>query len=144
MGYIGMQLQVSPYFLNQEIPITMNIHPGSITRFFTLAWIFVLLSSVAVFAQKGGFTGPGPALSMVKEVLTMRDDSKVTLRGNIVRHFGGDRYLFRDQTGSIQVDIDHDKWKGLRVGVADMVEISGEVDRDRKDVEVDVDRITKL
>lgn len=92
---------------------------------------------------QGGFTGPGPALTTVQQAREMRDDSHVALRGNIVQHLGKDKYLFRDGTGTVTVEIDHDKWAGQDVGPDDTVEIYGEVDKDWNSVEIDVDRLVK-
>ncbi|HBT96920.1 MAG TPA: TIGR00156 family protein [Desulfobulbaceae bacterium] len=99
--------------------------------------------TVAQPATGGGFTGPGPATSTVKEALDMRDDTPISLVGNIVRHIGGDIYLFSDQTGSVNVDIDTNKWNGQNVAPTDTVRLDGEVDRDWLNVEIDVERITK-
>ena len=92
---------------------------------------------------KGGFSGPGPAAMSVKQALEMRDDAKVTLRGNIVQHLGGDMYLFRDATGTVKVEIDDDEWNGQTVGPEDTVELYGEVDKDWNSVEIDVKRLVK-
>ena len=94
-------------------------------------------------AANGGFTGPGPAVVTVQQAKEMRDDSPVTLRGNIVQSLGDDNYLFRDSTGTITVDIDHKKWNGQQIGPEDTVEIQGEVDKDWTSIEVDVERIIK-
>lgn len=91
----------------------------------------------------GGYSGPGPVPITVQQALTMRDDVPVTLRGYIIQRLGGDRYLFRDTTGSIQVEIDDDDWRGQIVGPDDLVELSGKVDRDWNSVEIEVKRIAK-
>ena len=93
--------------------------------------------------QVGGFTGPRQVVT-VEQALGFRDDTPVILQGRIVRALGGEKYLFEDDTGTIIVEIDRKDWRGLTVGPNDRVEISGEVDRDRRGVEIDVDRIRKL
>ncbi|WP_418765781.1 YgiW/YdeI family stress tolerance OB fold protein [Mailhella sp.] len=93
--------------------------------------------------NRGGFTGPGPAVTTVNQAKSMRDDSHVTLEGHIVRHIGGDRYLFEDNTGSINVEIENKRWQGQTVGPNDLVEISGELDKDWSEMEIDVKRIVK-
>ncbi|MDR0549090.1 MAG: NirD/YgiW/YdeI family stress tolerance protein [Deltaproteobacteria bacterium] len=92
--------------------------------------------------QGGGFSGPGLAPSTAQEAIKARDDSYVILKGQIVRHLGKDKYLFRDVTGEINVDIDRDKWLGQTVTPETTVEIRGEIDKDWNSVEVDVDQIT--
>ena len=114
--------------------------------------IKVLLSAVllamVVFAvnaqQGGGFRGPGPDVITVAEARTLRDDTPVILRGYIERFLGNNRYLFTDDTGSITIEIERRVWGMLSVDENDLVEIIGEIDRDRNRVEVEVDRIRKL
>ena len=94
--------------------------------------------------QPGGFNGPGPALTTAAQAATMRDDSKVVLRGNIIRALGGEDYVFKDASGEINVEIDNRKWNGQNITPSDTVEIYGEVDRDWNSVEIDVKRIVKI
>ena len=58
-------------------------------------------------------------------------NSPVVLRGNIVFGLGGDRYLFRDSSGDIVIKIKNDRWWGLSVGPNDLVEIGGELKREK-------------
>lgn len=111
------------------------------------------LSSVAFAASKGGFqpsasgggfSGPGPAVSTVEQAKSMRDDAPVLLRGNITQHLGKDKYMFKDASGTIRVEIDDDKWGGVTVSPNDTVELHGEVDKDWNSVEIDVDRVVKV
>ena len=95
------------------------------------------------FNRGGGFTGPGPALSTVQQAKDMRDDAHVALRGRIIQHLGGKHYVFQDETGTINVDIDDKHWRGQNVGPNDVVEIYGEVEKDWNELEIDVDRIVK-
>jgi len=93
----------------------------------------------------GGFSGPdGTPKVTVAEALKMRDDSKVTLTGKIVKKLGPEKYEFSDGSGSITIEIDDDDWRGLTVGPEDTVVIHGEVDRDFQGREIDVDSIKKL
>ena len=95
------------------------------------------------YTHGGGYTGPGPALSTVEQAKNMRDDSHVTLRGHIVQHLGGERYVFKDNTGTINVEIDNKRWQGQTVGPNDLVEISGELDKEWRELEIDVKKIVK-
>lgn len=110
--------------------------------------IYTVSASAAAqggFSQpaQGGYAGPGPDFATVQQAGKMRDDSHVSLRGNIIQHLGKDKYLFRDATGDITIEIDHDKWGGQNIGPEDAVEIYGEVDKDWNSVEIDVDRVVK-
>jgi len=101
------------------------------------------ICSVPALAQQGGFKGPGPAVTTVKDAREMRDNAKVTLQGYIIQHLGGDKYMFKDATGAVRVEIDNDVWRGLTIGPNDLVEIHGDVDKDWNSVEIEVKRIEK-
>lgn len=92
----------------------------------------------------GGYTGPGIAASTVAAAKDAPDDTRVRLRGKLSQHLGGDRYVFRDASGSLHVDIDADLWQGQSIGADDLVELDGEIDKDWTSLELDVDRIRKL
>lgn len=106
---------------------------------------FTGAGSVSATAQKGGYTGPKDTNVMtVAQAKQMRDDTEVVLRGNIIKQLGNEKYLFKDTTGEITIEIDDDDWHGLSVGANDLVEIYGEVDKDWNSVEIDVDSIRKV
>ncbi|ANI31305.1 hypothetical protein PL78_15925 [Yersinia entomophaga] len=95
-------------------------------------------------ATQGGFQGPSAAITTVDKVKSMRDDTRVTLQGYIEERLSHDNYTFRDNTGTITVDIDAKRWKGQTITPKDKVQIEGKVDKDWNSVEVDVRNITKL
>lgn len=74
----------------------------------------------------------------------MKDDSWVKLRGNITQRLSDDRYTFRDETGTVNVEIDHKRWNGVTVSPQDKVEIRGKVDKEWNDFEIDVKQVIKL
>jgi uncharacterized protein (TIGR00156 family) len=97
----------------------------------------------------GGFTGPG-STNRANTVADIRknpiDDQRVTLRGNITRHIGGDKYMFSDGTGEIRVDIDDHEFPPQPINEKTTVEIRGEVDTDFmqfREVDVKVLRIVQ-
>ena len=71
----------------------------------------------------------------------MGDNSYVRLKGKIVSKVGKEKYLFKDNTGSIQIEIDDDDWKGVQAGPKDTVIIEGEIDKDWNEISIDVDTI---
>lgn len=95
---------------------------------------------------KGGFTGPGATNNTtVQAAKGMRDDTHVTLTGNIVSRISGDKYLFRDATGEITIEIDDDDFRGQNVSPDNTVRIFGEVEKDfGEPAEIDVDRLDVL
>ncbi|MFW0766259.1 YgiW/YdeI family stress tolerance OB fold protein [Trabulsiella odontotermitis] len=97
----------------------------------------------ATQTQGGGFQGPDGSVTTVENAKSLRDDTWVTLRGNIVERISDDLYVFKDASGTINVDIDHKRWNGVTVTPQDKVEIRGEVDKDWNSVEIDVKQISK-
>ena len=95
-------------------------------------------------SQSGGFVGPNGSITTVASAKALRDDAWVTLRGNIVERISDDLYVFKDATGTVNVDIDHKRWNGVTVTPQDVVEIQGEVDKDWNSVEIDVKQISKV
>lgn len=92
---------------------------------------------------RGGFTGPVTVVT-AEQAKSMSEDNRVTLRGTIERHIGGENYLFKDTSGTIEVEIDDRRWAGQTVSPQDKVEIYGEVDKNWRSVEIDVKKIRKL
>ncbi|EMR7683813.1 YgiW/YdeI family stress tolerance OB fold protein [Yersinia enterocolitica] len=90
-----------------------------------------------------GFNGPSVGAMTVDKAKTMSDDTWVTLRGNIEQRIGGEHYIFRDTTGTMNVDIDHKRWNGQTITPKDTVELQGKIDKDRNSVELDVKQVTK-
>lgn len=94
--------------------------------------------------QAGGFVGPNGTVTTAANAKTMRDDTWVTLRGNIIERVSDDLYIFKDASGTVNVDIDHKRWNGQTITPQDVVEIQGEVDKDWNSVEIDVKQIRKV
>ncbi|SPW27454.1 Uncharacterized conserved protein [Edwardsiella tarda] len=119
------------------------------------------LCSAPVFAQTGGFSGPGAAqqtqttqqggfvggqqaVTTIAKAKEMSDNSWVTLQGHIEQRVRGDHYTFRDASGTIEVEIDHKYWNGQTITPQDQVEIQGEVDKDWSTTKIDVKRLHKM
>ena len=91
----------------------------------------------------GGFQGPtsGVQADTVAKALKAWDDAPVMLTGHIVERVAGsdDKYNFRDATGTIVVEIDHEVFAGRTVTPADRVRLSGKLDKEMMDpTKVDV------
>lgn len=131
-------------------------------KFAALAAI-MMMTTAPVFAAQGGFNGPSATatqmqtqtqqggfvdnnanLTTAAKVKEMKDDSWVKLRGNITERVSDDRYNFRDESGTVVVEIDHKRWNGVTVGPQDKVELQGKVDKDWNEFEVDVKQVIKL
>ena len=113
----------------------------------TAALLFGLstaIAGIAVAAPAVNQTAIQTKTVTVKTALGLADDTKVQLKGYVVKAIGDEKYQFRDSTGSITVDIDDDLWQGKAVSAKTLITIRGEVDVDRvpqKRVEIDVDQI---
>ena len=91
--------------------------------------------------QAGGFQGPGLAPSSVAEALKLNDDTPVVLVGQIEKSLGDEKYLFKDASGSVTVEIDNEDWRGVTVTPKDTIVIQGEIDNDFFKTEIDVDSV---
>ena len=109
----------------------------------TLVKIAICLSlsgaAPAAFATYGG-PSDFPVLRTVAEVLQQgKDDDVVLLTGHITKRVGKERFLFKDATGEIRLDIDQEKMPAQAFDEKTSVEISGEVEREfMRSVEIDV------
>jgi uncharacterized protein (TIGR00156 family) len=106
--------------------------------------VLSVMAGLAVHAQEGGYKGPGAVVITVAEAKNLRDDTPVILQGKIERFLGDEKYLFSDDSGNIILEIDNRVWGSLSVDQNDMVEITGEIDRDFRALEVEVKSIKKL
>ncbi|KAA8995139.1 YgiW/YdeI family stress tolerance OB fold protein [Affinibrenneria salicis] len=93
---------------------------------------------------QGGFSGPDASITTVAKAKELKDDSWITLRGHIEQRTGDEDYLFRDESGSIKVEIDDKYWNGQTVTPADRVELQGELDKGFNSSELDVKRVKKM
>jgi uncharacterized protein (TIGR00156 family) len=118
------------------------------------------LAVFGVIASSSAFAGPGNMAKMnnnsmnndnmmtvmtVEQVRSLADDSPVIIRGYLLRQNGENSYVFQDNTGTINLEIDEEDWNGLTVSPTDMVEVWGEVDKNGMSVmEIDVSAIKKI
>ncbi len=111
-----------------------------------IACAALLLSGLAMTAS-AGFSGPSKNhAATVAEALEMPDESYVILQGYIESSLGNEEYMFKDNSGSIKIEIDDDDWNGLNVNPNNKVEIQGEVDTHMMkpaDIEVDMIRLVE-
>ncbi|MBB4862910.1 uncharacterized protein (TIGR00156 family) [Pseudomonas nitritireducens] len=118
-----------------------------------------LIAAIGLFSTvtlAAGYTGPGseaqPAAAAAGQITTVKqaqaaaDDTKVVLEGTITKRISDEHYEFKDATGSIQVEIDHDDWPaGTSVSENTRVRLTGEVDHHKvKPTDIDVDRVEIL
>lgn len=92
----------------------------------------------------GGFDGGLASATTVEQAKQLSNNSWVVLKGNITKQVGKKDYLFKDSSGEIKVEIGRKQWHGQTVTPADLVEITGELDKDWNSVEIDVKSIKVL
>ncbi|WP_447970239.1 NirD/YgiW/YdeI family stress tolerance protein [Nitrospira sp. M1] len=109
------------------------------TRMMFLVVGCIVLSALTVSAQ---FRGAGSAdvrtVSAAQEAI---DDSWVSLTGTIVRQVSAERYLFQDATGTMIVEIDHEKWGNVQANPQTTLHISGEIDKEWTTTELEVETV---
>ncbi|PSV30792.1 MULTISPECIES: YgiW/YdeI family stress tolerance OB fold protein [unclassified Photobacterium] len=109
---------------------------------FLLASTSAFAATTAAPAQPahGGFTGPSvtPVIKTISQVKNAQDDAAVELTGYITTSLGNDDYMFKDNTGEIKVEIDHNDWNGVNATPSTKLKIRGEVDKDWSERTIDV------
>ena len=106
--------------------------------------------TVGAAAYADGYYGVGPQGFNSPDVGSVAgvksnayDDQWVTLRGRLVNYLGEDRYEFSDGNSSIEVELDDDQnWSFISKG--ELIELTGEVDKDFFFTTIDVKRIVSL
>ncbi len=103
-------------------------------------------TALTVHAQ---YTGPGskparsapqaPIKTVADVIKNGKDDQMVTMTGQVVKQVGREKFLFRDASGEIRVEIDDDVMPTQPFDDKTRVEITGEVEKDfLRSVEIDV------
>ena len=94
-------------------------------------------------AMGGGYiAGEGDIIS-VKDAQAMKDDDIVTLQGKIEKRIKKNKYQFADSSGNMIVKIDKKVWQGQSVNSSDVVQLTGEIDKDNDATILDVESLIK-
>ncbi|WMC09599.1 NirD/YgiW/YdeI family stress tolerance protein [Oceanimonas pelagia] len=80
-------------------------------------------------------------ITTVAEARRLADDSRIILSGHIVRRLDDDEFLFRDGTGTIRIEMDEDDWRRLRRHRRGEILIWAEVERKKRRVKLEVERV---
>lgn len=68
---------------------------------------------------------------LAKDVKTAKkraDGAPVELKGSLIKKIGDEKYIFKDRTGKITVEIDDDLMQGRKLDKKQVVTLIGEVD----------------
>ena len=112
----------------------------------TVAFLGAALPAMAKDNSKGFiFVPENVVIESVADVKNKSDETLVVMQGQIVKALGDEKYMFTDNTGEIIIEIDDDDFNGVSVTAGEMVEISGEVDKEMmKPAKVEVKSIKKM
>ena len=111
-------------------------------KILTGATLALLAFAATADDQRGGFKGPDSLqLVTAAEASQLGDDTAVKLQGHIVRAQGDETYEFKDDTGTLIVEIDNEDWNGVEATSESTVELRGEIDKEWNKTEVDVDSV---
>lgn len=95
-------------------------------------------------ALDDGYRGTEDARIMtVQQAKAMHDGATLSLRGNLIDDLGGDKFVFRDKTGSIHTLIPLSVFDGRTVKPDQMISINGSFDAKTQPPVVRVNRIQK-
>lgn len=110
-------------------------------RYLSLLTIVFLVFTVSAEAQYSGDS----QVHTIAEIMEMPDDTHVIAEGYITRRVGDEEYMFEDDSGEIQIEIDDDLWRGREVDGETRVRIFGELEkRWLRSSEIEVDRFEIL
>lgn len=111
----------------------------------SLLAISFVMTALTSFAVRAEYTGPSAVPASTVKALQQngRDNQSAVLRGRIIRHLQDDKYIFADDTGQMQVEIDAKQWPAQRkIDGTTVVELVGEYDKNVIEVSYfDVDEI---
>ena len=110
-------------------------------KYFLILSLVFTTSSFVFAAGNIGFQDNGTSKVTVAQALKMKDDSFVTIQGNIIKRIYDDKYTFKDSTGTITVEIDTEKWEGQSVNTVDLLELTGEIEKKFNSTLLDVDTV---
>lgn len=89
-----------------------------------------------------GAEGRAPLTTVADVLKNKTDDYPVTITGTIVKKTGDEKYEFKDDTGTIQAEIDDEDLYNMTVEGA-KVTLTGEIDIEGQVVEIDADTVAK-
>ncbi|WP_157019345.1 YgiW/YdeI family stress tolerance OB fold protein [Mesorhizobium xinjiangense] len=108
--------------------------------------VAAIVSAFLVTSASAQFIGPShyEDITTVEQAQAARRGQAVTLDGFVVEHLRGRYYLFRDATGEMRVKIGRLVWRDHRVTSRTPIRLTGQIDRDFREIYIDVDRVEVL
>ena len=90
--------------------------------------VLAVALSASALAQFSGPSKSGSNATVAQATSNLRVGTYVTLTGNVVEHLREAYFTFRDQSGSMRVEIPERVFRGQRVESSTTVRITGEID----------------
>ncbi len=112
----------------------------------SLLCIGVVFPALAKDKNKGFvFVPQNVTIETIADVKNKADDTIVVIQGQIAKSLGDEKYSFTDKTGEIIIEIDDEDFNGMTVTSEELLEITGEVDKEiMKPTKIDVKSIKKI
>ncbi|WP_076414223.1 NirD/YgiW/YdeI family stress tolerance protein [Shewanella sp. UCD-KL12] len=103
----------------------------------------IILSCVLTLPAFAAYNGPGVSshVKTAADASEAKDDTPVELTGHLVKSLGDEKYLFRDTSGDVEVEIDDALWRDIEVSSDTTVTLKGEVDDEWQGIEIEIDSI---
>lgn len=143
---IGHCRCISNYKNNFNMNYLLLTRAAMLTLLFTASAVNARTATTKI-ELPGVYTGPSSVqLQTTKQLLdTGKDSQKARLHGRIVSYDGGERYAFADASGRLPVKISPDHFpSGHKVSAEQNVELVGELDKDFRKLEFDVDQVRRI
>ena len=113
--------------------------------FYVICSLILFFPAASVYTQEGftgpqaGFVGPSAANNSgqfyqhttVVQAMTLPNNSRIVLTGNLVNSPRRNYYTFRDASGETIIEIEQKYWGGISVGPNDRVQIYAKLERKR-------------
>lgn len=100
----------------------------------------IALFSHNVMATNAAHTNNKP-VSKISDVKAMPDDTEVVIQGVIVQNLGDENYLVKDDSGTVNIEIDEDLVQGNTITPETEVLITATVDQEGNVTSLDAEEI---
>ncbi len=100
----------------------------------------IALFSHNVMATNAAHTNNKP-VSKISDVKAMPDDTEVVIQGVIVQNLGDENYLVKDDSGTVNIEIDEDLVQGNTITPEAEVLITATVDQEGNVTSLDAEEI---
>lgn len=91
-----------------------------------------------------GFIDNNLPVTKASEIGNLKDNDRIALEGVIEKQVGKKDYMFKDDSGTIEVEINRRAWAGQEITPNDKVKLFGEVDKSWNKTEVEIYRVLKV